>query len=54
MSSIIKDKSILIVDDERNINFTIKSILEDSGFKVYVFNDSALALGNYQTNFYDL
>ena len=33
MSSIIKDKNILIVDDERNINFTIKSILEVASLK---------------------
>ena len=52
--STIKDKNILIVDDESDITFTIKSILEDNGFKVDSFTDSISALDNYQINFYDL
>lgn len=54
MSFTLKDKNVLIVDDERDVYFTIKSILEDSGFKVAAFNDAVLTLDSYLTNFYDL
>jgi len=47
-------KKLLIVDDEPDITFTIKNILEDNGFKVDSFTDSISALNNYQNNFYDL
>ena len=52
--STIKGKKLLIVDDEPDITFTIKNILEDSRFKVDTFNDPISALDNYQINFYDL
>ena len=52
--STTKGKKLLIVDDESDITFTIKSILEDNGFKVDSFNDSISALDNYQNNFYNL
>ena len=32
-------KNILVIDDEPDITFTIKNILEDNGFKVDSFND---------------
>ena len=47
-------KKILVVDDEPDVTYTIKNILEDNGFKVDEFNDPILALNNYQVNFYDL
>ena len=47
-------KKLLIVDDEPDITFTIKSILEENGFKVDSFTDPISALDNYQINFYDL
>jgi DNA-binding response OmpR family regulator len=47
-------KKILLVDDEPDLTFTIKKILEDNGFKVDTFNDPILALNNYKVNFYDL
>jgi DNA-binding response OmpR family regulator len=50
----IRGKNILIVDDESDITFTIKSILEYNGFKVDSFTDPISALDNYQNNFYDL
>ena len=46
--------SILLIDDESDITFTIKNILEDNGFQVDSFTDSISALDNYQNNFYDL
>ena len=47
-------KKILLIDDETDIIFTIKKILEENGFKVDSFNDPILALNNYKVNFYDL
>ena len=47
-------KRILLVDDEPDIIFTIKKILEENGFNVDSFNDPILALNYYQVNFYDL
>jgi DNA-binding response OmpR family regulator len=47
-------KNILLVDDESDITFTIKNILEENGFKVDEFNDPILALNNYQVNIYDI
>ena len=47
-------KKILLIDDEPDLTYTIKKILEDNEFEVDEFNDSILALDNYQTNFYDL
>ena len=47
-------KKILLIDDERDIIFTIKKILEDNGFEVDSFYDPILALNYYKVNFYDL
>jgi DNA-binding response OmpR family regulator len=46
--------SILLIDDEPDITFTIKNILEHNGFKVDSFTDPISALDHYQINFYDL
>ena len=47
-------KRILLVDDEADIIFTMKDILEEEGFKVDTFNDPTVALESYRSNFYDL
>jgi len=47
-------KKILLIDDEPDITFTIKNVLEDSGFKVDCFNHPLIALESYRSNFYDL
>jgi DNA-binding response OmpR family regulator len=47
-------KKILLIDDEGDIIFTIKKILEDNGFEVDSFYDPILTLNNYKVNFYDL
>jgi DNA-binding response OmpR family regulator len=47
-------KKILLIDDEGDIIFTIKKILEDNGFEVDSFYDPILALNYYKVNFYDL
>lgn len=45
---------ILLVDDEPDVTYTIKNILEDNAFQVDSFTDPILALNNYKVNFYDL
>ena len=47
-------KKILLVDDEPDVLYTIKNILEDNEFAADTFNDPILALNNYKVNFYDL
>ena len=47
-------KNILLVDDELDVIYTIKNILEDNGFQIDSFNDPITALNSYRTNFYDL
>ncbi|MGC2563297.1 MAG: response regulator, partial [Nitrososphaeraceae archaeon] len=50
----IKRRQVLVVDDELDITLTLKSVLENSGFDVDLFNDPLVALQNFKTNFYDL
>ena len=49
-------KKILIVDDEPDVNLSLKIVLENNGFKVDTFDDSLLALQNFreQSCLYDL
>ncbi len=47
-------KKILLVDDEPDVTYTIKKIVEDNGYEVDSFNDPILALNSYKSNFYDL
>ena len=47
-------KKILLVDDEPDVTYTIKNILEDNGFQVDTFNDPVTTLKSYTNNFYDL
>ena len=54
MISIDIKKKILIVDDEEDITFIFKIILEDANYKVDTFNDPIEALSNYKKNYYDL
>ena len=49
-----KVKNILLVDDEPDVIYAIKNILEDNGFQIDSFNDPVLALKSYKINFYDL
>jgi DNA-binding response OmpR family regulator len=50
------NKRVLLVDDEPDLNLTLKMILEDKGFKVNSFTDSLLALQNFkeQDGMYDM
>ena len=47
-------KRILIVDDEEDIGWTLKLILENYGFDIDCFADSATALEKFKPNLYDL
>jgi DNA-binding response OmpR family regulator len=47
-------KRILLVDDEHDVNLTIRLILEDKGFKVDSFTDASQALENFTAGLYDL
>ena len=47
-------KKILLIDDEPDITFTIKNILNDNGFYIDTFTDPITSLKYYRINFYDL
>ena len=46
-------KRIMVVDDEDDVNVTLKIVLEDQ-FSVDVFNDPFAALNNFKPGLYDL
>src|SRR5215472_18646988 len=48
-------KRILIVDDEPDITFTLRIVLEENGFKESdVYNEPLLALQNFKSRVYSL
>ena len=47
-------KKILLVDDDPDINTTIKKVLEENGYIVNVFSNPLSALKKYKKNLYDL
>ena len=55
-------KRILILDDEEDIIFTFKAVIEDSNghndtnrrIEVHTYNDPVTALAEFRPNFYDL
>ncbi len=47
-------KKILVVNDETDINTTVRQVLEDKGFKVDSYEDPRLALENFKPQYYDL
>ena len=49
-----KDKRILLVDDDQDVTYTIKTVLENNGFVVDSYNDPTLMLSNFKLGFYDL
>ena len=42
------NKRVLIVDDEPDVNLTLKMVLEENGFQVNSFTDPLLALENFR------
>ena len=53
-SSNNKKKKILFVDDEPDIIYSIKRVLEGNGFVVDSYTDPTLALSNFKPGLYDL
>ena len=47
-------KKILFVDDEPDIIYSIKRVLEANGFVVDSYTDPILALSNFKPRLYDL
>jgi two-component system, OmpR family, response regulator ChvI len=47
-------KKILVVNDEADINTTVRHVLEDRGFKVDSYEDPHLALEYFKPQYYDL
>jgi DNA-binding response OmpR family regulator len=43
-----------LVDDELDVTYTIKKVLENNGFVVDSYNDPTLALSNFKLGLYDL
>jgi DNA-binding response OmpR family regulator len=50
----MKNKRILLVDDEYDIIRLVRMILKDNGFLVDVYTDPTLALSSFKAGFYDL
>jgi two-component system, OmpR family, response regulator ChvI len=48
------NKRVLLVDDEPDLNLTLKLTLEENGFKVNSFTDPLSASENFKANLYDL
>jgi DNA-binding response OmpR family regulator len=49
-----KVKKILLVDDEPDVLYTIKNILEENGFQVDTFYDPIISLKFYKSSYYNL
>jgi DNA-binding response OmpR family regulator len=45
---------ILVVNDEPDVNITLKLALEDEGFDVDTFDNPRLALSSFRPDYYDL
>ena len=52
--SAVKNKRILLVDDEPDVTYTLEIVLEDKGFMVDSYTDPTLALSNFRPGLYDL
>ena len=47
-------RRILVVDDELDVNRSLREVLEQNGFKVDSYEDPLMALENFGTRLYDL
>ena len=45
---------VLLVDNEPDVTYAIRTVLEDNGFEVDSFNDPVLVSETYKSNYYDL
>jgi FixJ family two-component response regulator len=48
------NKKILVVDDDADVLFTIKTVLEENQFEVSAFNTASLALQNFMPDTYSV
>jgi DNA-binding response OmpR family regulator len=49
-----KKRRILLVDDEIDITFSLKILLEENGFEVYTFNKPSSVLRDSRAGLYEL
>ena len=47
-------KRILVIDDEPDVNITLRKVLEKNGFIVDSYENPFLALDNFKPHYYDL
>jgi DNA-binding response OmpR family regulator len=47
-------KRILVIDDEPDVNITLRKVLEKNGFIVDSYENPFLALENFKPHYYDL
>jgi DNA-binding response OmpR family regulator len=50
----MQQKRILIIDDEPDVTTTLRSVLEQNGFRTESYNDPVLAYKNFREGLYDL
>ena len=50
----MQDMKLLLVDNEPDVTYAIRTVLEDNGFEVDSFNDPVLVCDTYKSNYYDL
>ena len=50
----MRTNRLMAVDDEADVIFTLKIILEQRGFLLDIFNDPEIALIKFKPHFYDL
>ena len=50
----MQEMKVLLVDNEPDVTYVIRTVLEDNGFEVDPFNDPVLVCDTYKSNYYDL
>jgi len=49
-----QETKVLLVDNELDVTYAIRTVLEANGFEVDSFNDPVLVCDTYKSNYYDL
>ena len=49
-----QETRVLLVDNELDVTYAIRTVLEANGFEVDSFNDPVLVCDTYKSNYYDL
>jgi CheY-like chemotaxis protein len=50
----MQETRVLLVDNELDVTYAIRTVLEANGFEVDSFNDPVLVCDTYKSNYYDL